>query len=125
MPMPQLHFATLAFLILSGAAVAEDEWPTYGHDSGGMRHSPLTQIKPDNVARLIPAWTYHMRPTVESGRTARFLSSQVTPLVVDGVMYITTPYRNAVALDATTGKEIWVYEGNGPGAARRGVEYWP
>lgn len=41
---------------------ASKEWPTYGHDSGGMRHSPLTEITPANVANLEIAWTYHMKP---------------------------------------------------------------
>ena len=43
------------------------EWPTYGHDAGGQRFSPLTQLTPANVARLKIAWTYHMRPTGFSG----------------------------------------------------------
>src|SRR5258707_8710188 len=38
------------------------EWPTYGHDPGGMRYSPLTQITPANVSQLKVAWVYHMRP---------------------------------------------------------------
>src|SRR3954463_7270273 len=44
-----------------GAAEAGD-WPTYGHDPGGMRYSPLSQIDTTNVARLAVAWTYRMRP---------------------------------------------------------------
>ena len=46
------------------------EWPTYGHDSGGQRFSPLTEISPDNVARLKIAWTYHMRPANFTGGAA-------------------------------------------------------
>ena len=48
-----------------GPALAADlssEWPTYGHDAGGMRFSPLTQVTPANVNRLEKAWTFHMRP---------------------------------------------------------------
>jgi len=41
---------------------ASNEWPTYGHDPGGMRFSPLTQITPANVNQLKPAWMYHLRP---------------------------------------------------------------
>ena len=41
---------------------ASTEWPTYGHDAGGMRFSPLTQITPDNVSKLGVAWVYHMKP---------------------------------------------------------------
>ena len=45
------------------ASYAESkEWPTYGHDSGGMRYSPLTQITPANVSDLKVAWTYHLKP---------------------------------------------------------------
>ena len=43
------------------------EWPTYGHDPGGMRYSPLTQITPANVAQLQPAWVYHMKPPAARG----------------------------------------------------------
>ncbi len=44
------------------AASQSKEWPTYGHDSGGMRFSPLTEITPANVDRLKVAWVYHMKP---------------------------------------------------------------
>src|SRR5689334_18351129 len=44
------------------ASDTSKEWPTYGHDSGGMRFSPLTQITPANVGKLKVAWVYHMRP---------------------------------------------------------------
>src|ERR1700681_1480228 len=43
-------------------AETSKEWPTYGHDPGGMRFSPLTQITPQNVSQLKVAWVYHMRP---------------------------------------------------------------
>src|SRR4051794_36807038 len=58
------------FLMVAGAgaqsgggttADLSKEWPTYGHDSGGMRFSPLTQINPANVGKLDVAWVYHMR----------------------------------------------------------------
>ena len=54
------------FLIVIALAVApcfsQSDWPTYGHDSGGMRYSPLTQITPENAANLKVAWVYHMKP---------------------------------------------------------------
>jgi quinoprotein glucose dehydrogenase len=124
------------------------EWPTYGHDPGGMRYSPLKQIDASNVGRLEVAWTYHMRPasadqspppavapdaaqrSAEGAgpprrRSGRFSQSETTPLVVGGVMYASTPYRRVVALDPETGAEIWAYqtpEGSQP--SLRGVEYW-
>ena len=49
-------------LVGAAAAAPAGDWPTYGHDKGGQRHSPLAEITPANVAGLVPAWTYHMRP---------------------------------------------------------------
>jgi quinoprotein glucose dehydrogenase len=107
-----------------GPAMALEEWPTYGHDYGDSRYSPLAQITPANVGGLKPAWTYHMRPP---GREARgFAPSQNTPLVVGGTMYVSTPYGRVVALDAETGKQRWAYEVPGSDQpATRGVAYWP
>ena len=80
------------------APVASKEWPTYGHDPGGMRFSPLTQITPANVGQLQVAWVYHMKPRRPrcaprrrragpraAARRPGFRSSEVTPLVIDGV----------------------------------------
>jgi quinoprotein glucose dehydrogenase len=131
----------LLVAISAGRAIAQqppasNEWPTYGHDSGGMRFSPLTQITPANVTQLQPAWTYHMRPAVPPATAAAppagrgrggtgFSGSQVTPIIVGGVMYISTPYNRVVALDPTTGKEVWVYQLTSGNPSTRGVEYWP
>jgi quinoprotein glucose dehydrogenase len=129
----------------SPGAAASTEWPTYGHDPGGMRFSPLKQITPQNVSRLEPAWTYSMRkaaPAAAPGREqaaqaaaegaapagppGRLGGSEVTPLVVNGTMYLSTPYRQVVALDPETGQERWAYDVPGPGQpSLRGVEYWP
>jgi glucose dehydrogenase len=77
------------------------EWPSYGRDYTNQRYSPLTQVNRDNVARLVPAWTY------QSGVKATF---QATPIVVDGVMYVSLPFNHVVALDAKTGQQLWKYE---------------
>ncbi len=131
--------------------VISGEWPTYGHDPGGMRFSPLTQITPENVARLKVAWVYHMKPagTIapappppvggdnpepaggRGGGRGRgfsangFRPSGNTPLVINGIMYMSTPYSRAVAVDPTTGKEIWAYTLPSGNPSTRGVEYWP
>src|SRR5580765_7931051 len=118
------------------APVASKEWPTYGHDSGGMRFSPLTQITPANVGQLQVAWVYHMKPSAPApapaegagrgrGSAAGFSSSEVTPLVIDGVMYIATPYYRVAAVDSSTGKEVWSYRLPSGNPSTRGVEYWP
>ena len=120
------------------------DWPTYGGDAGSTRHSSLTEITPANVAKLAPAWTYHAfvapEPTAAAaaappgrgggggggGRNAGpgMRGSEATPIVVDGIMYMPTPYNRVIALEAHTGKEVWIYKS--PGAVTlRGVEYWP
>src|SRR6187402_2499587 len=97
-----------------------NEWPTYGHDAGSMRYSPLTQLTPANVAQLQPAWVYHMKPPAapgaapadpaaagppgrggRGGAPGGFASGETTPLVINGTMYVTTPYGRVVALDPT------------------------
>jgi quinoprotein glucose dehydrogenase len=109
----------------SQAAPSAKDWPAYGHDAGGGRFSPLTQITPQNVSKLQVAWTYHMNPTPQlSG--SRIPTSTTTPLMVHGLIYLGTPYGRVVALDGTTGKQVWAYQL--PGSDQppfRGLGYWP
>ena len=89
---------------------------SYGHDPGGMRFSPLAQIDRGNVSRLVRAWTYHTgeletRSDSASGaRRRRPPAFQTTPLMVDGVLYLSTPNQRVVALDAETGRERWTFD---------------
>jgi alcohol dehydrogenase (cytochrome c) len=78
---------------------ASGEWPTYHGDIGGNRYTTLSEITPENVGRLAPKWMF----AVPGGR-----SLEVTPVVVDGVMYITAA-NTAIALDARSGRQIWRY----------------
>jgi quinoprotein glucose dehydrogenase len=111
-------------LILSASASALEEWPTYGHDYGDTRYSPLKQITTANVTQLKPVWTYHMRTADRASRG--FAPSQNTPIVVKGVMYVSTPYGRVVALDAESGRQLWAYQVPGSDQpATRGVSYWP
>ena len=133
---------SVAASALTGAATAassaDADWAAYGRDPGGARHSPLKQITTANVATLRQAWVYHMRPPgvtadmgpMPDGMRAKFATgfsaSEATPLVVDGVMYLATPYNRVVALDAATGKERWAYTlANKDQPSTRGVAYWP
>ncbi len=85
---------------LASAANDPANWLTFGHNYTNQRYSALTQISVDNIARLVPAWTFH------SGAKGPF---QAQPLVADGVMYITLPGNDVVALDAATGVARWRY----------------
>ena len=115
---------------------AEAEWRSYGHDPGGMRFSPLAEIDRGNVSRLVRAWTYHTgeletRSDSASARDARRPPAfETTPLVVGGVLYLSTAYQRVVALDAETGRERWTYDPYAgrerlrAGSPHRGVAYW-
>jgi quinoprotein glucose dehydrogenase len=112
-------------LAASQAAPSANDWTSYGHDAGGGRFSPLSQITPDNVGKLQVAWTYHMNPT-PGIKAARVPTSTTTPLAVGGALYLGTPYGRVVALDASSGKQLWAYQL--PGSDQppfRGLGYWP
>ena len=78
-------------------------WLTYSGDYSGRRHSPLTQITPENVHRLVPVWTF------QTGTDTRGRGFETTPLVLDGVLYVTGSNNYAWALDARTGRPFWQY----------------
>ena len=102
------------------------DWPMYHRDLAGTRFSPLTGITPANVDRLELAWTYMFnRPDREriSGPSSFELYQQITPIVVDGVMYMPSGDR-VVALRPETGQELWVHELDEGLASFRGVSYW-
>jgi glucose dehydrogenase len=86
---------------LLAATSDRTNWLTYGRDYANQRFSVLTQINASNVARLVPRWIY------QSGVAATF---QATPIVVDGVIYLSLPFNHVVALDARNGRELWRYE---------------
>jgi quinoprotein glucose dehydrogenase len=98
------------------------DWPTYNRDLAATRFSPLDQINTGNVAQLHVAWSFRMRG--EAGSPPPATMNQVTPLVVNGRMYLPVGNR-VVALDAETGQEIWRYQLKTGVASQRGVAYWP
>src|SRR5919202_1458892 len=105
-------------------APASKEWPLVGGDFGNSRYSTLSQINTGNIAQLKGAWMGRLNG---SGMADKF-SQQATPVVKDGVMYITTGQNDIFALDAKTGDIKWQYSADlaptGPGRliwANRGV----
>ena len=98
------------------------DWPMYRGSLAGTGYSPLTAIAPDNVAGLARAWTYDLNRAVPDP-AGRGPNSQVTPIVVDGVMYLPAADR-VVALRPETGEEIWSHPVDGRPPSRRGVAYW-
>jgi quinoprotein glucose dehydrogenase len=119
--------AAVGVLILAGvntASAQSVDWPVTGGDAGNTRSSSLDQINRENVARLRIAWTYHSGdlPADTHGEI------QATPIVVDGVLYATTPMLAVIALRADSGTLLWRFD---PFVNRqrtwhvnRGVVYW-
>src|SRR6267154_3562068 len=104
----------LGLLLALDARAAGDgagsDWPYYGGDAGGMKYSALADINRGNVAALKLAWQWQTgeQPLAEYGTSPGMF--ETTPLVIDGVMYLSTPYNRVVALDAATGSERWSYD---------------
>ena len=104
---------------------AVTNWPTFNGDYTGQRYSTLTQIGPENVNRLTQAWVFKIA-SVGAQRGAPAPVIKCTPLLVDGVLYITVP-DHVWALDARSGKEIWHYDWVDHGGhliGQRGVGVW-
>jgi quinoprotein glucose dehydrogenase len=100
---------TLAFAADSNTA----DWPVNG-GIDNIRYSPLKQITRDNVAKLQVAWTYDSHDAFKGSEM------QSNPIVVDGLLYATTPTLKVVAIDAVTGREIWTFDpANGAGTPGR------
>ena len=119
------------FALQNAPRSADADWPTYNRDLAGTRYSPLTQINTTNVSTLKQVWSYRLRPepgvdvpAVSKPASAAEVFQEVTPIVVNGVMYMPSGNR-VVALEPETGKEIWRYELSEGLASFRGVAYWP
>ncbi len=92
---------TLILLPLCVLADSAGEWKLYGREYNNQRYSPLSQINRESVSRLKLAWKFN------TGKKNTF---QTNPLVAAGIMYITTPFNDVIALDASTGEQIWRYQ---------------
>ena len=96
-------FTDVTDAMLKNAKNDGKNWVIYGRDYSNQRYSPLAQITSANVGSLKMAWMF------QTG-ISRLGSFETSPTVVDGVMYLTTPYNTAMAVDARSGQPIWRYE---------------
>ena len=134
--MPRRLLTILAGLLLVSPGAADSpmqEWPTYAADPGSTHYSPLAAIDRGNVAQLRLAWEWKPgeEPKPEYGTRPGMFEN--TPLMIDNVLYLSTPYNRVVALDAETGAEHWTFDPkayvdgqppNGTGFVHRGVAAW-
>ena len=128
--IPQFLLPVLGGLLAASVQAAQPaEWPVVSGNTAGQRFSPLSDINRDNVGKLQLAWEFRHGDFSNGEKGIGPSAGQVTPLVVDGRMYICTPFSRVVALDAETGKQQWSYDPktNLEGVytpSCRGVSYW-
>jgi quinoprotein glucose dehydrogenase len=124
---------SISALALTPQSPPIQEWPFYGGDQAGTKHSSLTDINRDNVTGLRLAWEWSPGEVPMDAYSTRPGAFQNTPLMIANVLYISTPYNRVVALDAETGREMWRYDPkayedgqppNGTGFVHRGVAAW-
>ncbi len=131
-----LLLGTVAISIAAAQSGAKDgQWLAHGGGKGAAKYAALDQITPANFDQLKIAWTWDSVDAdilAMDGVRVQTQSMQATPLMVNGVMYISTSFSQVAAIDAGTGKTIWKYD---PGSWRegrpanmgflhRGVSYW-
>ncbi len=109
--------AVLAVAPLTGLRAAD--WPTYLGDKGSSHFSDLAQINTTNADQLEVAWIWNAGDA-RGNRT----QIQCNPLIIDGVMYATTPSLDLVALDAASGSLLWRYQTKEPTGVNRGIAWW-
>lgn len=108
--------ALITCLFISASACAQTQsssaagWPTYGNDPGGTRYSPAAQIDRSNVSRLKVAWTYRTGANESATRLISKAALEATPILVNGVLYLSTPYNHVIALDALSGTRLWEFD---------------
>lgn len=101
------------------------DWSHYGGPEDGSRYSSLAQITKENVSQLEVAWTYHTGDATERSQI------QCQPIVINGLLYGSTPTLNVFAVNAATGEEVWRFDPfqvlggeNSWAGTNRGVSYW-
>lgn len=113
--VPQRSVGWLALSIgvsltgLAPAAAPSGDWIAFGRDPGGSQHSPLSQLTPTNVSRLRQVWVHRSGDYVDAP-TPKGSTLQVTPLHVNGLLYLCTPKNRVLALDPASGRERWVFD---------------
>ena len=129
------HFCLLLLLPGLGASAQERAggWPYYGQNAGGARYTTLDKINAGNVGRLGLAWTYRTGELkkYEGNNAIERATFETTPILIGGVLYLSTASDRVIALDGATGKERWVYDPmvdlreEYSEVSSRGVAAWP
>lgn len=139
--LPSKLISISSAIILASSVINANaqDWPSYGGDNGSSKYSPLDQINAENVDQLEIVWEWL---SLDNATVASNLADgnnravpagyKATPLVVDGIMYVSTSFGRVVALDAANGELRWSFDTRAWEAGRpmnlgyntRGVAYW-
>jgi quinoprotein glucose dehydrogenase len=137
-----LRTVLVGVLALAGCAPEEgiapaqrrdaSEWPSYGGDAGGQRFAAVEELTPETVQRLEPAWTFHTGDVSDGkGEIPSGTAFEATPILVDGLLYVCSPFNRVFALDPQSGALRWSFDPAIDLAGRyanqlvcRGVAYW-
>ncbi len=122
----------LALLLALGSCtmLSAADWPSWGRDAGGTKYSPIAQITKANVKNLGVAWTFDVGDVSDGATFTTRSAFEATPLMVDGILYVSTPFCRVFALNAETGAQVWVFDPQIDKSMRtnlfvsRGVAYW-
>lgn len=116
---------------VTAPGIETSDWPAYGGDAGGSRYSALRQIDRQNVDQLRIAWTYRTGDVSDGTRLRRKSKFEATPILFNGLLYLSTPFNRVIALDPATGAERWIYDPHidrdrkySEGLVSRGVSAW-
>jgi len=118
-PKPLAMAALVGLAASLSVSAADADWAVYLGDKAGSHYSTLDQINAANVAGLEVAWTWHAGDL--RGNSTQI---QCNPLVIEGIIYATTPSLNLVALDGATGRELWRYTPHEATGVNRGLAWW-
>ena len=113
MSPPRLRLAVAVLVLASLVSAQPDagsQWPHYGTDAGAARYSPAAQIDRSNVAQLQRAWTFRTRALGHRAPLDRKAAFEATPILVEGKLFLSTPYNHVIALDPRTGARLWEYD---------------
>lgn len=107
-----LLFLFLVWLVSTARAQTKTDagWPTYSNDAGGTRYSPARQIDRSNVTHLKVAWTYRTGAFPHDEELDHKAAFEATPILVDGKLFLSTPYNHVIALNADTGAKLWEFD---------------
>ena len=121
-----VFISILALLLACEKGIKQNpnDWPVNLGDKASSQYSTLNQINTSNVSQLQPAWTFSTGDASPDNRS----QIQCNPIIIDGVMYASSPKLKVFALDAVTGEQKWIFDPSydGPGGLNnnRGVTYW-